>query len=351
VARLPRAPFHPSLFPPGEVPPGREYRPRLRPVQPTAAVLAGATAEVAQLLNNLLRCSILAQIAVSRVDEGGWGLIQRELGPFFARGGVMTLVVGRLFDLPRIAGAESAAWRGAARQALERGLAFWGSVAEEVRVLFWPRFTGNLYFFDAVGTLHALVGSAPLSDRALRRNGADGRCDVSLHLTASDPEWAAGELELEERAATAAALHPVYTFFNGELPRQGAGGIRAAGPPPQEVTPDRVAQALADLPRAVDWLAEASAAPGADAAGLEALLLRRLAEEGADPPCAHLAFRLDARHPERLTLDDAAAPLLDPVAGGALRTPRPPRRPPPPRLPPPRRPVPPPPPRPAHVPA
>lgn len=304
VPRSPRAPFHPSLFSPGEVPQGEAYRPRLRPVQPAGAVLSTASAEIAQLLNSLLRCSALAQIAVARVDEGGWGLIEAELSRFYARGGVAMLIVGRLFELPRPAGAEPSAWRAAARQALERGLAFWERVASETRVLHWPRFTGSLYFFDAVGALHALVGSAPLLERALRRNGAEGRCDVTLHLSASDPEWAAGELELEERAATAAALHPVYTFFNGDLPRRGPERL-------QELTADRLAFARQDLTRVVESLVEAATAPGTESAALEALLLRQIVEEGPAEPHVHVAFRHDPDRPECLELDDAAGPLLE----------------------------------------
>jgi hypothetical protein len=177
-------------------------------------------------------------------------------------------------------------------------------VAAQTRVLYWPRLTGSLYLFDAVGALHALVGSAPLSERALRRNGADGRCDVTLHLSASDPEWAAGEVELEERATTVAALHPVYTFFNGELPRLGPERLR-------ELTPDRLVQARGDLARTVDWLAEAADAPGADSAALESHLLRRLAEEGPEEPHVHVAFQQDRARPDALSLDAAAAPLLE----------------------------------------
>jgi hypothetical protein len=275
MRRGPQAPFHPSLFAPTEVPAGEPYRPRLRPVQSTASVHTTSDADLAQLLNDLIRRSVLAQVAVSRLDEGGWGLIEAEMGRFFTRGGVATLVVGRLFDLPRAPGVEAAAWRAAARPALERGLRFWARVTEGAAVLFWPRFHGNLFLFDAGGALHALVGSSPLTERAMRRSGSEGRCDVSLHLTAADPEWAAGDVELEERAATAAALYPFYGFFNGELPRKGPDR-------PYELTPTRVAQALAGLDRALEALREASTAPGADAAAMEARLLRVLAEEAVD---------------------------------------------------------------------
>jgi hypothetical protein len=144
----------------------------------------------------------------------------------------------------------------------------------------------------------------PLIERALRRNGAEGRCDVTLHLSASDPEWAAGEVELEERAATAAALHPIYTFFNGELPRRGPERL-------QELTPDRLGAAREDLARAVEWLAEAADTPTADGAAIESHLLRRLAEEGPAEPHLHVAFQSDPDRPETLILDDAAGPLLE----------------------------------------
>lgn len=317
MARPPRAPFHPSLFSPGEVPPGREYRPRLRPVQPAGAVIPGATAEIAQLLNRLFQCSVLAQIAVSRVDEGGWNLIEKEIGRFYARGGVLTLIVGRLFDLPRLVGTAPAGWRDGARAALERGLRFWTGVAEEARVIYWPRFAGNVYFFDATGALHALVGSAPLTERALRRNGGEGRCDVSLHLTASDPEWAAGGLELEERAASVAALHPIYTFFNGEPTGRSPDSAH-------ELIPARLAHALADPARAAGWLAKAPSIM--DTAALEMYLLRRLAEDAPNDPVARVVFEQDDRRPHALALDSAAAPLLEDAAEEAavvFRTPQP----------------------------
>jgi hypothetical protein len=273
-------------------------------VQPAGAVLATASAEIAPLLNSLLRCSALAQIAVARVDEGGWGLIEAELSRFCARGGVATLTVGRLFDLPRPGSVEPAAWRTAAHAALERGLDFWARVTARTRALYWPRFTGSIYLFDAGGALHALVGSAPLLERALRRDGLEGRCDVTLHLSASDPEWAVGEVELEERATAAAAIHPVYTFFNTDMPRRGPERM-------VELTADRLAFARGDRARAVEWLVEAAAVPGADSAALEGHLLRRLAEEGPPEPHVHVAFRHDPERPDTLILDDSAAPLLE----------------------------------------
>jgi hypothetical protein len=309
MPRSPRVPFHPSLFAPAEVPAGEAYRPRLRPVQPTASVHTTSNADLAQLLNDLIRRSVLAQVAVSRLDEAGWGLIEAEMGRFFARGGVATLMVGRLFDLPRAAGVDPAAWRAAARPALERGLRFWARVTAGAVVCFWPRFHGNLSLFDAVGALHALVGSSPLTERALRRSSGDGRCEVSLHLTAADPEWATGEMELEERAAMAAALYPFYGFFNGELPRKGPDR-------PYELTPVRVAQALAALDHAVEVALEAGAAPGADAVAVEARLLRTLAEEAEDEPFAEVVLQADTLDAGTLLLGAAARPLLQECAEG-----------------------------------
>lgn len=307
MRRGPHVPFHPSLFAPAELPAGEPYRARLRPVQPTASVHASSDADLAQLLNDLIRRSVLAQMAVSRLDEGGWGLIEAEMGRFYARGGVTTLMVGRLFDLPRAAGVEPAAWRAAARPALERGLRFWARVTEGAAVFFWPRFHGNLFLFDANGALHALVGSAPLTERAMRRSGADGRCDVSLHLIAADPEWAGGDVELEERAATAAAIYPFYGFFNGELPRKGPDR-------PHELTPARVAQALGDVSRAVELALEAAAAPGADACAVEAYLLRALAEEAPDEPFAEVSLQSEDPVAGTLLLGAAAGPLLQECA-------------------------------------
>jgi hypothetical protein len=270
-------------------------------------VHASSDADLAQLLNDLIRRSVLAQVAVSRLDEGGWGLIEAEMGRFFARGGVATLMVGRLFDLPRAAGLEPAAWRAAARPALERGLRFWARVTEGAPVFFWPRFHGNLFLFDAVGALHALVGSSPLTERALRRSSADGRCDVSLHLIAADPEWAGGDVGLEERAASAAAIYPFYGFFNGELPRKGPDR-------PQELTPARVAQALGDVGRALEVALAATAAPGADACAVEAHLLRALAEEAADEPSAEVSLQSEDPEAGTLWIGAAARPLLQPCA-------------------------------------
>jgi hypothetical protein len=297
-----RDPFHPSLFAPTEVPAGVVYRPRIRPVQPTASVITSPESDLSRLLNDLIRRSHLIQLATSRLDEGGWSLIATEMGRFFARGGVATLTVGRLFELPRAGTLELLAWRAATRTALERGLQFWARVTDGARVLFWPRFLGNMALFDAGSALHALSGSAPLTERALGRTSGQGRCDATLHLTASDPEWAGGDVELEEKAICAAAIHPIYGFFNGET--------RATPASILELTPARVAQALRAISAIMEWIAEV-AGPGLDPAGLEAQLLRRLAEEAEEAPTADVTF--PSASPERgaLALDAAARPLLE----------------------------------------
>jgi hypothetical protein len=272
-------------------------------VQPTASVITSSESDLSRLLNDLIRRSSLIQLATSRLDEGGWGLLAAEMDRFFARGGVATLLVGRLFELPRPGSLEPAAWRAATRTALERGLPFWARVTEGARVLFWPRFLGNLALLDAGNALHALTGSAPLTERALARSGGQGRCDATLHLTASDPEWAGGDLELEEKAICAAAIHPVYGFFNGET--------RAAPASILELTPARVAQALSALSRLVEWATEAGAEQGMDPASLEASLLRRLAEEAEDALTADVTFPSAFSNEGIVSLDAAARPLLE----------------------------------------